>query len=208
MEWELQNIDIEGSTVRVDIRVFAGVDVRVTLDGAPPETVSGPSPFLEHVFTGVTPGVHKIEVSDLAGNIQARQISVAPATVSAGLPSWLDRMLGDLESQPPANPPLTITRYQYLGQEVYYQTASCCDIFSNLYNQRGELIAHPDGGITGRGDGRLPDFFQEREQEILVWMDARKPFDKDSSPVWSLNYLLQFRDQTGEQNAHAARLNP
>ncbi len=105
VEWELQNIDVDGSTVRVILRVFAGVDVRVTLDGAPPKTVSGPSPLLEHVFTGVTPGVHTIEVSDLAGNIQARQISVAPAIVSAGLPSWLDRMLRDLESQPPANPP-------------------------------------------------------------------------------------------------------
>ena len=183
VEWELQNIDVDGSTVRVLLRVFAGVDVRVTLDGASPATVSGPSPLLEHVFTGVTPGVHTIEVSDLMGNIQAREISVSPAIVSAALPSWLAQMLGDLESQPPANPPLTITRYQYRGQAVYYQTASCCDIFSNLYNEEGELIAHPDGGITGRGDGRLPDFFQERGQEILVWMDARKPFDNDAVPI-------------------------
>ncbi len=92
-------------------------------------------------------------------------------------------MLRDLESQPPANPPLTITQYEYRGQLVYYQTATCCDIFSNLYNEVGELIAHPDGGITGRGDGRLPDFFQERRREFLVWRDARKPFDKESFPV-------------------------
>ena len=183
VEWELQNIDIDGSTVRVILRVFAGVDVRVTLDGAPPKTISGPSPLLEHVFTGVNPGVHSIKVSDLMGNIQAREISVAPALVAAGLPSWLDRMLRDFESQPPANPPLTVTRYEYRGQAVYYQTATCCDIFSNLYSEEGELIAHPDGGITGRGDGRLPDFFQEREQEMLVWEDIRKQFDKDNSPV-------------------------
>ena len=183
VEWELQSIDVDGSTVRVILRVFAGIDVRVTLDGAPPKTISGPSPVLEHVFTGVTPGVHTIEVSDLMGNIQAREISVSPAIVSAVLPSWLAQMLGDLERQPPADPPLTITRYQYRGQAVYYQTASCCDIFSNLYNEEGELIAHPDGGITGRGDGRLPDFHQEREREFLVWMDARKQFAKDAVPV-------------------------
>ena len=103
--------------------------------------------------------------------------AVSPTIVSAGLPSWLDRMLRELESQPSANPPLTITRYEYRGQVVYYQTAACCDIFSRLYNEEGELIAHPDGGITGRGDGRLPDFFQEREGEFVVWMDAREPHD-------------------------------
>ena len=173
-EWELQNIDVDGATVRVNIRVFAGVDVRVTLDGASPNTVSGPNPVLEHVFTGVTAGVHTIEVSDPAGNIQTREISVSQATASAGLPSWLDRILGDLESQPPANPPMTITRYEFRGQVVYYQTPGCCDIFGNLYDERGELIALPDGGITGRGDGRLPDFFQERRQEFLVWRDARE----------------------------------
>ncbi len=183
VEWELQHIDVDGSTVKVIIRVFAGVEVRVTLDGASPNTISGPSPDLEHVFTGVTPGVHTVEVSDLAGNTQAREISVSQPIVSAGLPSWLDRLLGDLESQPPANPPLTITRYDYRGQVVYYQTATCCDIFSDLYNHEGELIAHPDGGITGQGDGRLPDFFQERGGEFLVWMDAREEFNKDAFPV-------------------------
>ena len=109
--------------------------------------------------------------------------SVSPIIASASLPSWLDRMLGELESQPPGNPPLTITRYEYKGQGVYFQTATCCDIFSNLYNEDDGLIAHPDGGITGRGDGRLPEFYQERERDFLVWMDAREPFGEDSSPV-------------------------
>jgi hypothetical protein len=29
----------------------------------------------------------------------------------------------------------------------------CCDQFSNLLDAGGNLIGHPDGGITGRGDG-------------------------------------------------------
>ena len=88
-EWELQNIDVAGSTVRVILRVFAGVDVRVTLDGAPAQLVSGPPPVFEDVFTGLAPGVHTINVSDLAGNTEAREVSIAPPIVSAGLPSWL-----------------------------------------------------------------------------------------------------------------------
>ena len=29
----------------------------------------------------------------------------------------------------------------------------CCDQFSDLLDSEGNLIGHPDGGITGRGDG-------------------------------------------------------
>ena len=36
------------------------------------------------------------------------------------------------------------------------------------------VICHPDGGITGRGDGRCPDFFVERRNERVVWRDQRK----------------------------------
>ena len=92
-------------------------------------------------------------------------------------------MLRDFESRPPANPPLTITRHEYQGQVVYFQTATCCDIFSNLYNEEGELIGHPDGGITGQGDGRAPNFFKEREGEFLVWKDAREPSGGEGVPV-------------------------
>ena len=76
---------------------------------------------------------------------------------------------------------------------VYYQTGSCCDNFSNLYNEEGELIALPDGGITGKGDGRLHDFFQEREQEILVWMDVREQFVKEIDAVLAPIYRIELQ---------------
>ena len=33
--------------------------------------------------------------------------------------------------------------------------------------------AEPDGGITGRGDGKCTDFFQTRTDERLWWADTR-----------------------------------
>ncbi len=182
-EWELEAVDIDGSTVIVSIRVFAGLEINVTLDGTPPETVSGPPPVLEYVFTGVAPGNHTLNVSDLIGYKETREIRVSVPTMDSGLPVWLKQLISDLESQPPANPPLSITRYEYLGETVYFQTETCCDIFSNLYGPEGQLIGHPSGGITGRGDGRTPDFFQERQQESLIWRDARKGPAKSGSPV-------------------------
>ena len=51
----------------------------------------------------------------------------------------------------------------------------CCDIFSDLYDADGTIIGHPDGGITGQGDGLVPDFFAERTDEQTIWVDDRPP---------------------------------
>ena len=47
-------------------------------------------------------------------------------------------------------------------------------MFSDLYDADGNLLGHPDGGITGQGDGKLPDFQEERSDEQVVWADDRE----------------------------------
>lgn len=89
------------------------------------------------------------------------------------LPLWLTALTHDLESQPVANPPAFIARYDYFGQVVYYLPARCCDIPSNLYNAAGTVICHPDGGLAGSGDGGCPDFLARRTDEKIVWRDPR-----------------------------------
>ena len=49
--------------------------------------------------------------------------------------------------------PQSITKYQNKGETVYYVVPRCCDQFSDLWDAEGNLIGHPDGGITGGGDG-------------------------------------------------------
>ena len=73
-----------------------------------------------------------------------------------------------------ANPPASVTQYNYKSQIVYFVPQRCCDIFSDLYAADGNIIAHPDGGISGQGDGRALDFFEERENERLIWDDKRQ----------------------------------
>jgi hypothetical protein len=79
----------------------------------------------------------------------------------------------DLESQPVANPPAYIARYEYQGQVVYYLPPRCCDIPSTLYDAAGVILCHPDGGLSGIGDGRCPDFIAQRTKEQIVWRDGR-----------------------------------
>ncbi len=90
-------------------------------------------------------------------------------------PGWLATRIAELEAEPVANPPAMITRYEYRGQLVYYLPPRCCDIPSELYDTTGAVICGPDGGFTGKGDGRCPDFFTERKDEKLIWRDQRRP---------------------------------
>jgi hypothetical protein len=88
-------------------------------------------------------------------------------------PAWLTKLIQQQESQSVANPPASITRYEYNGQIVYFMPQQCCDIPSMVYDAKGNVICHPDGGISGKGDMRCPDFFEKRTNEKFIWKDAR-----------------------------------
>jgi hypothetical protein len=96
------------------------------------------------------------------------------ATPSAN-PAWVDQLIQHFESNSVTNPPLSIWRYDYKGQTVYFVPAYCCDIYSILYDANGTMLCAPDGGFTGDGDGKCPDFFDERSNGQLVWQDTRTP---------------------------------
>jgi hypothetical protein len=88
-------------------------------------------------------------------------------------PDWLTTLVAELERKPVANPPALLAQYEYKGQTVYYLPPRCCDVPSELYNAEGTVLCAPDGGITGRGDGRCADFFTERKNEKIIWRDKR-----------------------------------
>ena len=83
-------------------------------------------------------------------------------------------LITQLQSEPAGTPPAQILEYRYQGQLVYFVPVHrCCDFMSDLYDRRGSLICHPDGGIGGHGDGQCPDFFAQRTNERLIWRDTR-----------------------------------
>ncbi|KAA9340332.1 hypothetical protein F0P94_06650 [Adhaeribacter soli] len=86
----------------------------------------------------------------------------------------MNELIVEFKNEAPTNPPVKIFRYQYQDQPVYYVSGRCCDIPGKVLNAQGEQLCEPDGGITGRGDGKCPDFFETRTQEKLVWEDLRK----------------------------------
>jgi len=100
----------------------------------------------------------------LAGCAQASQ---------SGNPAWVDQLIRNFLADPVGNPPLSIWSYQYNGQSVYFVPAHCCDIASVVYDSQGAVLCSPDGGITGKGDGKCPDFLITRTNEQLIWQDNR-----------------------------------
>ena len=89
------------------------------------------------------------------------------------LPVCVKVLIEKMKSETVTNPQRKIYSYIYLGKKVFYVPAICCDNFSDLYNDSCRLMGHPDGGFTGRGDGKIKDF-ETATEEKLLWADSRK----------------------------------
>ncbi len=90
------------------------------------------------------------------------------------LPDCIKNLISSFKKEEVTNPARSIYSYIYKGKKVYYTSGPCCDNFSDLYNENCKLIGHPNGGFTGRGDGKFPDFKKMITNEKLIWKDKRK----------------------------------
>ena len=97
------------------------------------------------------------------------------STSTVTVPDFIKQKIELFQQSPVTDPPRSIYSYSYNGKTVYFLIAPCCDIPSQLFDEAGNIICHPDGGITGKGDGKCNDFFQVRTDEKLVWKDSRSP---------------------------------
>lgn len=68
-----------------------------------------------------------------------------------------------------SNPPLEVWRWETAnGITYFYFTSDCCDQYNYLYDTNCNEVCAPDGGLTGEGDGRCPEFAEPVEKR-LVW---------------------------------------
>ncbi|WP_460762273.1 DUF6970 domain-containing protein [Niabella terrae] len=96
------------------------------------------------------------------------------ATAIGQLPDCILKRIETLKNEPVRNPPASIWQYEYRGATVFYEPPFCCDAFGTLYDSDCNIICHPDGGISGSGDGRCPGIFDELKNGKQVWKDSRK----------------------------------
>jgi hypothetical protein len=89
------------------------------------------------------------------------------------MPACIKVKIEEIKTEDARNPPASVYRYNYQRKKVYFIPQYCCDLFSDLLDENCNLICHPDGGITGKGDGKCTDFLDTRTGEELIWKDER-----------------------------------
>jgi len=92
---------------------------------------------------------------------------------SFDIPGCIQNKINTFKAEPKGNPPKSITEYNYQSKRVFYVPPQCCDQYSDLFDENCNLLGHPDGGITGKGDGRFPNFFTEAKDAKVIWKDDR-----------------------------------
>jgi len=92
---------------------------------------------------------------------------------STGVPECVEAKIKDFQNSEKKNPPVEIWTYTYQGKTVYYIASYCCDIPSQVVDANCNTLCSPDGGITGKGDGKCADFFNEAKSGKRIWKDDR-----------------------------------
>lgn len=64
---------------------------------------------------------------------------------------------------------MQISSYLYQGKTVYLVTPDCCDQYISLYDDNCNFLCAPSGGLTGKGDGKCPDFYDKATKGTLIW---------------------------------------
>ncbi len=83
-------------------------------------------------------------------------------------PRWVNETI-TLAKKNPSTMPVTIARYLYRNQTVYYISPMVIDGFSQLFDTKHTLLCSPEGGLTGKGDGQCTDFFQDAKNKVILF---------------------------------------
>jgi hypothetical protein len=85
------------------------------------------------------------------------------------VPACIRQLIDDGKKATPPATPLQVDEYLFKGKTVYLVTADCCDFFNVVYDDSCKAICAPSGGITGRGDGKCPEFSKDATHVKLIW---------------------------------------
>jgi hypothetical protein len=88
---------------------------------------------------------------------------------TAQLPTCMKNKIDSFKLKEAHERPQRVIEYKYKGKKVFYVVMPCCDFFSEVYDENCKFLGSPDGGFSGQGDGKLPDFFKEATNEKLIW---------------------------------------
>lgn len=107
--------------------------------------------------------------NEQAGDLYQRDSAILTETIDASVPKCIKRKIDSFRLKEPHERPQSVVEYTYKGKKVYYVVMPCCDFFNEVYDANCNYLGAPDGGFTGKGDGKIPDFVAEAKNEKLIW---------------------------------------
>lgn len=101
---------------------------------------------------------------------------LSDTTTSTGtieMPTCLVQKIQAMTADPNEGSPISVSRYLYNDKIVYYMVSPCCDKYNVVYDSACNVLGFPDGGFTGRGDGKMTDFRKVATDEKVIWIGKR-----------------------------------
>lgn len=99
----------------------------------------------------------------------AKDSAIVTEATDVPVPACIKNKIDSFKLKEAHERPQRVIEYTYKGKKVYYVVMPCCDFFNEVYDDKCNFLGAPDGGFTGKGDGKIPDFFTEAKNEKLVW---------------------------------------
>jgi hypothetical protein len=99
--------------------------------------------------------------------------SCTKISVPYDTPSCVKNKIRKIQAKSVYNPPASVSLWEFEGKKYYYFTSDCCDQMTELFDEDCDLVCHPDGGLTGKGDGKCPDFSTGVLKRTVIWSDKR-----------------------------------
>jgi len=97
-------------------------------------------------------------------------LMTAQPLLAADVPHWVN----EITQGPLKYRPQQIVEYRYQGAPVFMLVAKCCDQYNRVLDVHGATICAPSGGISGRGDGECPDFYEQAVRADFEWHNDGK----------------------------------
>ena len=85
------------------------------------------------------------------------------------MPPCLNAKIKSMAVNPEEGLPQSVTSYIYNNKTVYYVVSPCCDKYNVVYDSLCNILGYPDGGYTGKGDGKMTGFKNAANNAQVVW---------------------------------------
>lgn len=107
------------------------------------------------------------------GDLYQRDSVIAINEASVIMPTCIKNKIDSFKLKEAHEMPQRVVEYTYKGKKVYYVVMPCCDFFNEVYDDACNYLGAPDGGFTGKGDGKIPDFLETATIGKVVWEKSK-----------------------------------